>query len=179
MLESREPILVNEDIVGWLEGRGITSAVQGEMARSVLFVPLIVGDEVRGRISLQNVDREGAFADSDLRLLSTLASSLAVALENARLFDETKRLLAETDERAAELSVVNSVQRGLAENLDMKAMYELVGEKIREIFDAQVVTVGDVRPRRRHDAGSLFDRARRAPAGLGQVRDRCPESGNG
>ncbi|MEA2651386.1 MAG: hypothetical protein QOI85_1107, partial [Chloroflexota bacterium] len=151
VLESREPLLVNEDVVGWLDSRGITSAVQGEMAKSVLFVPLIVGDEVRGRISLQNVDREGAFSDSDLRLLSTLASSLAVALENARLFDETKRLLAETDERAAELAVVNSVQRGLAENLDMKAMYELVGEKIREIFDAQVVTILMYD----HDAGTM------------------------
>jgi GAF domain-containing protein/CheY-like chemotaxis protein len=141
VLDSRQPLLVNEDVMGWLDTHGLPATVQGEAPKSVLFVPLIVGDEVRGRISLQNVDREGAFSDSDLRLLSTLASSLAVALENARLFDETKRLLAETDERAAELAVVNSVQRGLAENLDMQAMYELVGEKIREIFDAQVVTI--------------------------------------
>ena len=141
VLESRQPVLVNEDVNGWLDARGLESTVFGEAPKSILFVPLVVGDEVRGRISLQNIDREGAFSQSDLRLLSTLASSLAVALENARLFDETKRLLAETDERAAELAVVNSVQRGLAENLDMQAMYELVGEKIREIFDAQVVTI--------------------------------------
>ena len=77
-----------------------------------------------------------------MRLLSTLASSLSVALENARLFDETKRLLTETDERAAELAIINSVQEGLAQKLDMQAMYDLVGDKIREIFDAQVVDIG-------------------------------------
>src|SRR5260221_12845806 len=67
---------------------------------------------------------------------------MGVALENARLFGETKRLLAETDERAKELAVVNSVQEGLAQQLDMQAMYELVGDKIQEIFDAQVVDIG-------------------------------------
>ncbi len=55
---------------------------------------------------------------------------------------ETKRLLAETDERAAELAIINSVQQGLAEKLDMQAMYDLVGDKIQEIFDAQVVDIG-------------------------------------
>ena len=142
VLESRQPVLVNEDVSGWLDARGLESTVMGEAPKSVLFVPLVVGDEVRGRVSLQNIDREGAFSDSDLRLLSTLASSLAVALENARLFDETKRLLTETDERAAELAVINSVQRALAANLDMQAMYELVGDKIRDIFDAQVADIG-------------------------------------
>ena len=65
-----------------------------------------------------------------------------MALENARLFDETQRLLAETNERAAELAIINSVQQGLAAKLDMQSMYELVGDKIHEIFDAQVVDIG-------------------------------------
>ena len=115
--------------------------IQGEPALSSLVAPLIVSGEVRGRISLQNLDRTDAFSESDMRLLSTLAASLSVALENARLFDETKRLLTETDERAAELAIINSVQEGLAQNLDMQAMYDLVGDKIREIFDAQVTDI--------------------------------------
>ena len=77
-----------------------------------------------------------------MRLLTTLASSLSVALENARLFDETQRLLTETNERAAELAIINSVQEGLAAKLDMQSMYDLVGDKIQEIFDAQVVDIG-------------------------------------
>ena len=39
---------------------------------------------------------------------------MGVALENARLFDETKRLLAETDERPAELAVINEIGEALA-----------------------------------------------------------------
>ncbi|TME80058.1 MAG: GAF domain-containing protein, partial [Chloroflexi bacterium] len=142
LIDTKQPIFVNEDLQGWLAARGYEPQVQqGDPAKAVLVAPLIVGAEVRGRISLQNVDRENAFSESDLRLLTTLAGSLSVALENARLFDQTKRLLTEADERAAELAVVNSVQRGLAERLDMQAMYDLVGDKIREIFDAQVVDI--------------------------------------
>ena len=59
------------------------------MAKSALFVPLIVGGAATGRISLQNLDHEYAFGEADVRLLATLAGSLSGALENARLFEET------------------------------------------------------------------------------------------
>ncbi|HET7473875.1 MAG TPA: GAF domain-containing protein [Candidatus Limnocylindrales bacterium] len=143
LLRTRAPLLINRDIAGWFESRGGSSApIQGEAAKAMLVAPMIVGDEIRGRISLQNLDQEDAFSEADVRLLTTLASSLAVALENVRLFDETKRLLSETNERAAELALINDVQRGLAEQLDMQAMYDLVGDKIQEIFDAQAVDIG-------------------------------------
>src|SRR6185295_18842009 len=86
-------------------------------------------------------DREYAFTDGDLRLLTTIAGSLSVALENARLFAETQRLLTETNERAAELAIINSVQQGLAAQLDMQSMYELVGNKLVELFESQVVDI--------------------------------------
>ena len=85
---------------------------------------------------------------------------MGVALENARLFDETKRLLTETNERAAELAIINSVQQGLAAKLDMQSMYELVGEKIVEIFDAQTVEHSHLRPRARRNHRPLLDRTR-------------------
>jgi GAF domain-containing protein/CheY-like chemotaxis protein len=170
VFRTRRPILVNDVDVWFAEHGDIQAPIQGEPARSVLFAPLIVGDQVRGRISLQNLDRTNAFSDADVRLLSTIASSLAVALENARLFDETRRLLAETDERAAELAVVNSIQQGLAANLDMQAMYELVGDRIQEIFDAQVVDIRTFD----HEAGVarfhyLIERGVRFPAAVGPI----------
>jgi GAF domain-containing protein/CheY-like chemotaxis protein len=146
VFESREPLLVNRDVQRLAEEAGQPYVLAGEPTKSALFVPLLIGGDVRGVISLQNVDREEAFSDADVRLLTTLAGSLSVALENVRLFDETKRLLAETDERAAELAIINSVQQGLAEKLDMQAMYDLVGDKIVEIFDAQVVDIGLYEP---------------------------------
>jgi PAS domain S-box-containing protein len=130
VLETREPLLVNEDVAGEMERRGIVSLVLGETPKAVLYVPLLAGDRATGVISLQNVDREHAFTASDVRLLTTLAGSLSVALENARLVHETRQ-------RNAELALINSVQQAIAGELDQQAIYDLVGDEIREVFDAQ------------------------------------------
>ena len=135
VIESREPLLLEENGAEQAREYGNPVALQGEPAKSALFVPLIVGGRATGVISLQNVDREHAFGEADLRLLTTLAASLSVALENARLFEETRQ-------RNAELALINDVQRGLAESLEMQAMYDLVGDRIQQIFDAQVVDIG-------------------------------------
>ncbi len=141
VVETGEPLVLNDDLANRVREFGQSTVVQGEMPKSAVYAPLMSGGEARGVISLQNLDREQGFSDSDVRLLMTLASSLAVALENARLFDETRRLLAEADRRAAELAIVNDVQRGLAAQLDPQAMYELVGERASDVFDTQVVDI--------------------------------------
>jgi signal transduction histidine kinase/CheY-like chemotaxis protein len=102
---------------------------------------MIVGDQVRGSISLQNVERENAFDEDDVRLLSTLASSMSVALENARLFDETRRLLDEAKQRAAELSTVNSISKALVSQLELNALIQLVGDQMYQLFRADDVYV--------------------------------------
>ena len=67
---------------------------------------------------------------------------MSVALENARLFDETTRLLKETEQRTAELAVINSVQEGLAKELDMQGIYNLVGDRLCELFpDTQTLVI--------------------------------------
>ncbi|HEU5243900.1 MAG TPA: GAF domain-containing protein, partial [Gaiellaceae bacterium] len=134
LFETKAPVLIS-DVEAWGRERGEPLPVaQGEPARSVLIAPLISGEEIRGRISLQNLDRTNAFDDDDVRLLTTLASSLSVALENARLVHETRQ-------RNAELALINSVQDAIAGELDDQAIYDAVGENIREIFDAQAVQI--------------------------------------
>ena len=79
---------------------------------------------------------------------------MGVALENARLFAETKRLLAETDQRAAELAVINEIGTALAQQLDFEAICEVVGERVRSIFRSPSVAIvmWDARDERGHDA---------------------------
>src|SRR5207244_13493184 len=105
------------------------------MERSAVYRPLVAADQARGVIGLMDMEHEHAFSDSDVRLLQTLANSMSVALENARLFDETQRLLKETEQRNAELAIINSVQQALAAELNMQGIYDAVGDKIREIFN--------------------------------------------
>jgi PAS domain S-box-containing protein len=137
VLNTREPLLIVENIEAESERYGSTIIAAGEAPKSVLFVPLVTGGKAAGTISLQNVDREQAFNEDDQRLLTTLAGSLSVALENARLVHETRQ-------RNAELALINSVQAAIAGELDPQAIYDVVGERIRDVFDAQVVQIATV-----------------------------------
>jgi GAF domain-containing protein/CheY-like chemotaxis protein len=134
VMDTREPLLINRDATAVALSMGQPGAISGEPAKSALFVPLLAAGEAIGVISLQNLDHEDAFADSDVRLLTTLAGSLTVALENARLIEETRQ-------RAAELAIVNSVGHALASQLDLDKLIELVGEEMRRTFDADIVYV--------------------------------------
>ncbi|MGA2504843.1 MAG: GAF domain-containing protein [Anaerolineales bacterium] len=68
---------------------------------SVLCVPLKVGGKAIGCINVES-DVGNAYSDHDERLLITLANQAAVAIENARLFEETRR-------RAVHQAALNSI----------------------------------------------------------------------
>ena len=133
MIRTRQPLLINQDA----EKRSRSwerLLCRRRQRQIVVVVPIVSGSEATGAIFLQNYERENAYTEADVRLLGTMATSMGVALENARLFDETQRLLKETEQGAAELAIINSVQEGLASKLDFQAIIELVGEKVRELF---------------------------------------------
>ena len=55
--------------------------------RSEMAVPMIVGDKILGVFDVQ-ADRVDGFTDEDANIYTTLASQVAVALQNARLYME-------------------------------------------------------------------------------------------
>ncbi len=118
-------------------------------AKSYVSVQIIGSDRVLGRIQLENHEREHAFGEAEVRLLQTVASSMGVALENARLFDETQRLLKETEQRAAEMAVINSIQQGIAGELSFQAIVDLVGDKLREVLKSDDIGIALAWTRRR------------------------------
>ena len=134
VLRTRETLVINEDLEQAAVRYGSTPISGTAAEKSAVLVPLVAGDQVRGLLTLVDLEREHAFSDADVRLLETLAGSMSVAFENARLFDETQRLLKETEQRNAELAVISSVQQGVAAVLDFKSIVTVVGEKLREVF---------------------------------------------
>ncbi len=143
IIRQKKTLLLNEDMERRARELGAVYVGSGgeENEKSWLGVPIILGDDVIGAISISTNEREHAYSEADVRLVETLASSMSVALENARLFDETNRLLEETQHRAAELGIINSVGEGLVKQLELGAITELVGEKVREIFAADTTYI--------------------------------------
>ncbi|HET9763457.1 MAG TPA: GAF domain-containing protein, partial [Casimicrobiaceae bacterium] len=141
VIRTGETLVINEDMNAAMKRFRSHMLIDVPEEKSMVMVPLLAGGQARGLIQLVNSEREHAFSDSDVRLLETLASSMSVALENARLFNETQRLFKESEQRAAELAVINSVQAGLASQLDIQAIFDLVGTKVHETFNAQAVYI--------------------------------------
>lgn len=63
----------------------------GFLVRAILQVPLIVGSNVIGVLAVDNQQSERTFTDNDQYLLAALADYAAIAIENARLYQEIKR----------------------------------------------------------------------------------------
>jgi len=63
---------------------------------SELALPLLIGGEVIGVLDVQS-EEPNAFSDEDIEVLNTLANQVAVAIENARLFQQAREALEELD----------------------------------------------------------------------------------
>jgi signal transduction histidine kinase/DNA-binding response OmpR family regulator/putative methionine-R-sulfoxide reductase with GAF domain/tetratricopeptide (TPR) repeat protein len=112
-----------------------------ESCLSRIAVPIVAGDQRLGTIDLENFEREYAFGEPEARLLQTVAASMAVALQSAQRFAETQRLLKETEQRNAEMAVINSIQQGMAGSLDFLGIVELVGDKLCEVLGTQDIGI--------------------------------------
>ncbi|HEX5809200.1 MAG TPA: GAF domain-containing sensor histidine kinase, partial [Anaerolineales bacterium] len=119
--------------------------MQGSLTRSELVVPIAIQGKVLGVLDVQSQHLDD-FEPTDVDLMQAIASQTGVAIENARLFAETQRLLKETEQRANKLMIVNNVQQQLASKLEVQSIYELVGDTFRDLFDAQVVMISTYDP---------------------------------
>ncbi|MFN3491992.1 MAG: GAF domain-containing protein, partial [Anaerolineales bacterium] len=72
--------------------------------RSEMAVPLIIGEQVIGVLNMQS-DKVNAFNESNLPAFEALAGQLAVAIQNAALFEQANQARAEVVEQAKKLSL--------------------------------------------------------------------------
>jgi len=87
---------------GFAHEQGIDLAIQEEGVRSLLGAPLMVGNHCIGMLCI--CDRHPRYHEPwEVAMLSTLAAQAAIAIENARLFQETQVALQRASEANASL----------------------------------------------------------------------------
>lgn len=64
--------------------------------RSEMALPLKIGEAVVGALDVQSVEAS-AFGEEDISVLSLLADQVSMAIENARLFDQARKSIAESE----------------------------------------------------------------------------------
>ncbi len=93
VINTKQTLLINENLEE--EAKRLGARVVRTMPKSALMVPLQIGDEVMGVISLMDVAQEHAYDESHVRQLSTLAAYIAIKIHNAELLEEAQRQAAE------------------------------------------------------------------------------------
>ncbi len=142
VMDSRKPLLIGTleeslKLGGLLVPR---TGEEGDQNESYMGVPILAGDKVIGLITIQSY-QQNAYKQDDIHLLQTLANSMSTALENARLFDETQRLLKETEQRNNELAILNSISEAMSKTLDLGIVTRIVGDEVRDIFNSDAVII--------------------------------------
>jgi PAS domain S-box-containing protein len=98
VIATGEPLLISDaEQVETLGGRTFGEG----QPRSIVAVPLMMGGKVSGMLSAQSYDAN-IYTEDEQQILSTLANQAAVAIQNARLFAETRRLADELEQRVVD-----------------------------------------------------------------------------
>jgi PAS domain S-box-containing protein len=98
----------------------------GTSFRSLLVAPLMMGDRCLGTVSLHGSETN-AFTLEDERLLFTLASQAAIAIENARLYEKVTK-------RMREATVLHRVSNTLMRTLNLEQLLESILEVLQRSF---------------------------------------------
>ena len=101
--------------------------------RSELAVPLIVKNRVIGVIDLES-EQVAAFTSDQQRLLELVASRMAIAIENARLYTRVSR-------QAQTLTVLSEISREITSILDLDDLLERIGTLLKRVVDFQMFTI--------------------------------------
>jgi PAS domain S-box-containing protein len=107
--------------------------------RSVLAVPMFRGRQVVGAITVSRA-QAGRFSDREVELLKTFADQAVIAIENVRLFNETKEALERQTATAEILNVIASSPQDVQPVFDAiaKSAYRLIGgfsTAVARVFD--------------------------------------------
>jgi GAF domain-containing protein/HAMP domain-containing protein len=102
--------------------------------RSELAIPLKAADKVIGVLDAQSME-PSAFTPEDIPLLNTIADQIAVAIENVRLYTETRKALAELE--ATHRHYLREQWAGLVEERQAKG-YQYQYGRLGEISDSEL-----------------------------------------
>lgn len=103
------------------------------LVRSELAVPLITKKRVIGVIDIQ-ASKEAYFTEEHKRILTLVASRIATAIENARLYTRVAR-------QAQTLTVLNEISRELTSILNVDQLFKRIGELLTRVIEYQMFSI--------------------------------------
>ncbi|MDH5505775.1 MAG: GAF domain-containing protein, partial [Anaerolineae bacterium] len=144
-------VLSSEDVLREKDLEGLGEFFTKRGTRSILALPLATGSDLHG-VFLIHADKAYRFLPAEIELALTISNQAAVGLQNARLFEETRRFTEELEQRVAERTAalaeehkytrtLLSISTELSSSLDLDHVLNLSLTRLMESTDAEQTSI--------------------------------------
>lgn len=137
VVRNRQPLLIGSleevELLGLDLGPSDQAIETDKVEQSYVVVPIIFGSQILGVINIQSYELR-AFDENDLRFLTTVASQAATALNNARLFSETRQ-------NAQEMATLFEITQNLSSTLDLDETQDMVADSAIRLLGVELCAV--------------------------------------
>lgn len=153
----RVRLRIGEGIAGWAAMAGKPIAVRNawdhprfkyeptlgeENAVSTLVIPVVLfTKEKLVGVIVVNTYEERSFTDNEIKFLETVAGEIAIAIENARLYEQTD---AKLRQKVAELSTLQGVSAHIAATLNLSEVLTLIAYQAAHLVHADAATIYEI-----------------------------------
>jgi len=144
IIRTRSSVLIKEDIDAWLKANGQQRV--GSAAQSWLGVPLLLGEQVLGVMSVQNYTIPNSYDEHDRDLLQLLGAQAAIAIQNARLFEQTRDARATAESRLRESQVLQEFSQAVSQALDVPQVLDALVETLQNRLEFAHIAIALIEP---------------------------------
>ncbi len=147
VIRTRTPLLIKDNVPQRAKDLGLEQVYFGDDRPALcwLGVPIVVGENIIGAISVQSLTAPHLYNEYHRDLLISIASQTAITLQNAQLFEQTQRALSETRDQANRLAILNQMSAQLTQTPNLDEVYTQAADYINQIYKADRVSFSMLR----------------------------------
>lgn len=151
-IKNKKEIFLNDNLNEYKKYVKQIKVVSGDMPHSLIFYPIMMKERVLGVVTIQSFEKF-AYKEHHLDVLKTLASYIAIALENASLYenmeDKVKERTLEVVKQKEEIEktyentrLLGQIGKDITSTLSVDEVIEKVYSNVNTLMDASVFAIG-------------------------------------
>ncbi|WP_420629816.1 GAF domain-containing protein [Candidatus Leptofilum sp.] len=104
-------------------------------------LPMIIGNDFFGTVGFDLTDPDRTMSEQQMRLAETIVFQATTVVQNARLFKQTEDALAETNEQARRLALLNEMSDIVSRQLSVEDIVAVAMAKVTSILNAKRISL--------------------------------------